>query len=119
MGIMSVNPEQYEEKIQDLRTLFINFHHLLNEYRPHQARESLILMMEAQLARSKAETNGIESMKAKVEGILAGLGQVNIVSEETEDHKDNKKDLEEYDGTKDVWDELHREYGLVEPGISS
>lgn len=118
MGIMSVNPEQYAEKIQDLRTLFINFHHLLNEYRPHQARESLILMMEAQLARSKAETNGIESMKSKVEGILAGLGQVNIV-EEIEEQKDNKKGIEEYDGAKDVWDELHRDYGLVEPGISS
>ncbi|ELR07191.1 mediator complex subunit med7 [Pseudogymnoascus destructans] len=119
MGIMSVNPEQYAEKIQDLRTLFINFHHLLNEYRPHQARESLILMMEAQLARSKAETNGIESMKTKVEGILAGLGQVNIAPEEAEEYKDTKKDLEEYDGAKDVWDELHREYGLVEPVISS
>lgn len=118
MGIMSVNPEQYAEKIQDLRTLFINFHHLLNEYRPHQARESLILMMEAQLARSKAETNGIESMKSKVEGILASLGQVNV-SEETEAHKDNKKDVEEYDGAKDVWEELHREYGLAEAGISS
>jgi mediator of RNA polymerase II transcription subunit 7 len=118
MGIMSVNPEQYAEKIQDLRTLFINFHHLLNEYRPHQARESLILMMEAQLARSKAETNGIESMKSKVEGILAGLGQVNV-REETEAHKDNKKDIEDYDSAKDVWEELHREYGLVEAGISS
>jgi len=106
MGIMSVNPEQYAEKIQDLRTLFINFHHLLNEYRPHQARESLILMMEAQLARSKAETNGIESMKTKVEGILAGLGQVNIAPEEAEENNGNKKDLEEYDGAKDVWDEL-------------
>lgn len=119
MGIMSVNPEQYAEKIQDLRTLFINFHHLLNEYRPHQARESLILMMEAQLARSKAETNGIENMKTKVEGILAGLGQVNIAPEEAEEYKDIKKDLGEYDGAKDVWDELHREYGLVEPGKSS
>ncbi|OBT63449.1 hypothetical protein VE03_07160 [Pseudogymnoascus sp. 23342-1-I1] len=119
MGIMSVNPEQYAEKIQDLRTLFINFHHLLNEYRPHQARESLILMMEAQLARSKAETDGIESMKTKVEGILAGLGQVNIVREEAEEYKDSKKDLEEYDGAKDIWAELHSEYGLVEPGISS
>lgn len=118
MGIMSVNPEQYAEKIQDLRTLFINFHHLLNEYRPHQARESLILMMEAQLARSKAETKGIESMKAKVEGILAGLGQVNIGNEEVEEHKDDKTNLEDYNGVKEVWDELHREYGVVGPKTS-
>lgn len=118
MGIMSINPEQYAEKIQDLRTLFINFHHLLNEYRPHQARESLILMMEAQLARSKAETKGIEDMKAKVEGILAGLGQANMGSEEVEEYKDDKKNIEDYNGVKEVWDELHREYGLIEPKIS-
>jgi mediator of RNA polymerase II transcription subunit 7 len=113
MGIMSINPEQYAEKIQDLRTLFINFHHLLNEYRPHQARESLILMMEAQLARSKAETEGIEKMKAKVEGILAGLGQVKLVDEGVGETKDDKRSSADFDGTKQVWDELRHEYGLA------
>ena len=75
VGVLSVNPEQYGRKIEDLRTLFINAHHLLNEYRPHQARETLILMMEEQLARSRAETDGIRNMKEKVDSILDGLGE--------------------------------------------
>lgn len=109
---MSVNPAQYEQKIQDLRTLFINFHHLLNEYRPHQARESLIMMMEDQLERSRKETEGIEEMKGKVEGILKGLGQAKLISEEAEGA--GKAEEVGKGGVKSelsVWDELQKEFG--------
>jgi mediator of RNA polymerase II transcription subunit 7 len=109
MGIMSINPEQYMDKIQDLRTLFINFHHLLNEYRPHQARESLILMMEEQLRRSKDETEGIERMKAKVEGILEGLGQAKS-SCELEDATEQKA-VKSNVAEDAIWDELAIQFG--------
>lgn len=107
---MSENPEQYAEKVQDLRTLFINFHHLLNEYRPHQARESLIMMMEDQLERSKRETEGIEEIKGKVEGILKGLGQAKLANGEGRDNKEEKSNGET-NGELAVWDELQREFG--------
>jgi len=112
MGIMSVNPEQYAEKIQDLRTLFINFHHLLNEYRPHQARESLILMMEEQLERARSETAGIEGMKVKVEGILSGLGQAKLAGEEESEKGDEINGKAEDDAVEvAIWEELRREFG--------
>lgn len=75
MGTLAVEPEGYGRKLEDLRTLFINMHHLINEYRPHQARESLILMMEAQIERCRAEVRGIGEVRARVEGILEGLGR--------------------------------------------
>lgn len=128
---MSVNPEQvpasllrleidrltpqtqYEEKVGDLRTLFINFHHLLNEYRPHQARESLILMMQDQLDKSREETKAIGEMKAKVEGILEGLGRAKLIDTEEDvvmdDEESKEVDVDE-DG-KAVWDELEKEFG--------
>ena len=40
-----------EEKIEDLNLLFINMHHLINEFRPHQARETLRVMLHVQRRR--------------------------------------------------------------------
>ena len=39
VGIMGLDPAGWTEKIEDLRIIFINMHHLLNEYRPHQVLE--------------------------------------------------------------------------------
>lgn len=101
---------QHSEKIQDLRTLFINFHHLLNEYRPHQARESLILMMQDQLERSRAETEGIMKMKGEVEGILEGLGDIGLGDAlDIKDVSEKMIDLPVEEG-RDIWDELHRQF---------
>ena len=105
---MSIEPSQYPEKIEDLKTLAINFHHLLNEYRPHQARESLILMMQDQLARSKAETEGILRMKTEVEGLLEGLGSAGLAEREAKTEVKGEKVDEE---GREVWEEIWRTFG--------
>ena len=56
-----------------MRNLFINAHHLLNLYRPHQARESLILLMEEQLNQTKAEIQQMDKTKAEIEAFLEQL----------------------------------------------
>jgi len=43
------------EKIDDLTLLFIHMHHLINEFRPHQARETLRVMLDLQ-KRQRIET---------------------------------------------------------------
>ena len=73
IGILSVSPEQFEPKVEDLRNLFINAHHLLNLYRPHQARESLIMMMEEQLDRTREEIRIMDRVKAEIEGAMEQL----------------------------------------------
>lgn len=42
-------------KVEDLSLLFIHIHHLVNEFRPHQARETLRVMLELQ-RRQRIET---------------------------------------------------------------
>ncbi|KAJ5912213.1 Mediator of RNA polymerase II transcription subunit 7 [Penicillium subrubescens] len=73
VGILSVSPEQFESKVEDLRNLFINAHHLLNLYRPHQARESLIMMMEEQLKRTREEIKQMDKVKADIESLMEQL----------------------------------------------
>lgn len=73
VGVLSVAPEQFQAKVDDLRNLFINAHHLLNLYRPHQARESLIMMMEEQLKRSREEIEQMDKLYAETKGFLDRL----------------------------------------------
>lgn len=43
------------EKVDDISLLFIHIHHLLNEFRPHQARETVRVMLDLQ-RRQRNET---------------------------------------------------------------
>ncbi|KJH43033.1 MED7 protein [Dictyocaulus viviparus] len=46
------HPER-NEKINDIQTIFINMHHLINEYRPLQARDTLRMVQSQQLKELK------------------------------------------------------------------
>ncbi|KAE8146840.1 mediator of RNA polymerase II transcription subunit 7 [Aspergillus avenaceus] len=94
MGILSKSPEQFEPKVEDLRNLFINAHHLLNLYRPHQARESLILMMEEQLSHTREEIQQMDKLKDEITGVLDQLKKDGIdVDQATEASNSETKGL--------------------------
>ncbi|XP_051914248.1 mediator of RNA polymerase II transcription subunit 7 [Hippocampus zosterae] len=66
-----------EEKLEDLKLLFVHMHHLINEYRPHQARETLRVMMEVQ-KRQRLDTaerfqKHLERVVELIQGCLASL----------------------------------------------
>lgn len=70
VGVLSVNPAHHADKIEHLQTLFYNVHDLINQFRPHQARESLILMMEEQVDKIKAEIGSVKESREKMESLL-------------------------------------------------
>ncbi|KAI8945183.1 mediator complex, subunit Med7 [Xylaria longipes] len=99
-GLLATSPEAAEEKVTDLRDLFINFHHLINEYRPHQARESLIALMQSQLDRTRAETNAIRDAKDHAERVLEGLGSITI---EEQPNYNTVDDEDPFDPDIEAW----------------
>merc|ERR1719187_2580802 len=59
-----------EEKVDDINLLFIHMHHLINEFRPHQARETLRVMLMVQRRKRTQFTQKFKEHLEKVEGII-------------------------------------------------
>ncbi|CAN6991586.1 unnamed protein product, partial [Brassica oleracea var. botrytis] len=53
-------PSQYAKRIGDISSIFKNLHHLLNSLRPHQARATLIHIMELQIQQRKQAVEDIK-----------------------------------------------------------
>lgn len=69
---------QAHAKVADLSTLFINFHHILNEYRPHQARESAMALMQSRLDQMRDETAAVRAQVDKTKRVLEGLTSIEV-----------------------------------------
>ena len=95
----------------------------MNEYRPHQAREALILMMEAQLERGRREKEGIEELRTRVEETLLGLEE-GLDEKEGEEHGMSETDWREgrrhaedeewnrkIEAEKRIWEVLREDLG--------
>lgn len=73
VGVLGINPDLYTKKLDEIRIIAINIHHLLNEYRPHQSRESLIMLLEEQLDQKRKEVEQIIKQTKQVETTLNNL----------------------------------------------
>lgn len=75
VGSVSVEPAKFYVKIEDLKLILINMNHLLNTYRPHQTRESLIMLLKKQIEAKRADIDAINSTTADVKAKILGLVQ--------------------------------------------
>lgn len=93
VGIVSIAPDQYAEKLKDMETMLFNCHHLINQYRPHHAREQMCDMMEMQLERVLAETEENRRVTRRVDEVLRGVGEVGkrVKEEEQREREKEKK----------------------------
>lgn len=75
VATMSVEPAKFHVKIEHLKLILINMNHLLNTYRPHQTRESLIMLLETQIEEKKTEVglmvDTVSEIKEKIRGLVA------------------------------------------------
>jgi mediator of RNA polymerase II transcription subunit 7 len=68
--ILTDNPGERREKMEDIRRIVINVHALINMYRPHQARESVKEMLEGMLEDGNREMEECDAQKARVQEYL-------------------------------------------------
>ncbi|CAK7264049.1 Mediator of RNA polymerase II transcription subunit 7 [Sporothrix epigloea] len=84
-GILAVNPRGAADKLADLQTIFFNMHQHINEWRPHQTREALISMLQAQLERTRNETRALHEVTDSVRKTLVALADLKDPLEGTVD----------------------------------
>ncbi|OIW14643.1 hypothetical protein TanjilG_32985 [Lupinus angustifolius] len=58
--ILIERPSQYARRIEEISTVFKNLHHLLNALRPHQARSTLVRILELQILNRKRAVEDIK-----------------------------------------------------------
>ena len=64
------NPIEYKSKVDDIELLFINMCHLLNGYRPHQARQIVISLIEHQVQQRKDTIVNLQSTLKQAEDLI-------------------------------------------------
>ncbi|MCJ1477813.1 Mediator of RNA polymerase II transcription subunit 7 [Lambiella insularis] len=103
--ILATNPSlsEWGPKWDDLRDIFRNAHQAVNEYRPHQAREALILMMEAQLEKGRKEKERIRELTVRVEEMLTGLEEA-LFERTTGVNRDIENDIQTSSGEQERQD---------------
>ncbi|EPE02132.1 mediator of rna polymerase ii transcription subunit 7 [Ophiostoma piceae UAMH 11346] len=91
IGVLSTNPHDAADKLADLQTIFFNMHQHINEWRPHQTREALISMLQAQLERTRNETRALHEVTDSVRRTLVGLadGSEGTDAKETKEYEEN------------------------------
>ncbi|KAK5124984.1 hypothetical protein LTR85_001174 [Meristemomyces frigidus] len=118
VGAMSQDAEQWPPFAEDLETITFNMHDLINQYRPHQARETLIMGMEERVARMKGEIGRIGEAREKVAQLLQGLedagsgpwrpaGEVDVRVDRGEDAAERKRKARQ----RAAWAALEQEMG--------
>ncbi|KAI7903083.1 mediator complex, subunit Med7 [Cokeromyces recurvatus] len=73
LDVLVKKPDEFGVYIENISTIFINMHHILNAYRPHQARETLRLLMEHQLAKKRQQTTELKAKSKEALAFLEGL----------------------------------------------
>ncbi|KAB5519568.1 hypothetical protein DKX38_023887 [Salix brachista] len=58
--VLVERPSQYARRVEDISLIFKNLHHLLNSLHPHQARATLIHVLELQIQRRKQAVDDIK-----------------------------------------------------------
>ncbi|KAJ1898036.1 Mediator of RNA polymerase II transcription subunit 7 [Coemansia sp. IMI 209127] len=75
VDVLIKDPSQYAARTDRIRNIFVNAHHLINEYRDHQAKESLKLMLLRQIDNKRLAAEATRTKCAHLRQVIASLKQ--------------------------------------------
>lgn len=70
LHILTTQPDGFQLRVEEIELILVNMHHLLNSYRPHQARQTLISCMEQQIQAKQQTSQSIQQQFKQVNDIL-------------------------------------------------
>ncbi|KAI4118151.1 MAG: hypothetical protein LQ345_001737 [Seirophora villosa] len=114
---LATDPDTWAPKWDEMKAMFSEAHGIVNEYRPHQARETLIHMMEEQVERCRLETKACKEACEKVKMVLDevenadGVVQPHLGIQEGERSKAEQKQDSRRVTEKRIWDVIEKEVG--------
>eukprot|EP00054_Salpingoeca_dolichothecata_P011127 m.61890 g.61890 ORF g.61890 m.61890 type:complete len:228 (-) comp19312_c0_seq2:388-1071(-) len=86
--------ETRDEQLAQIELIFINMHHLLNEFRPHQARETMRAMLELQLKQKKELGREIKRTMENTARVLRDLNVAKPTEKSQEPNQDQNKKIQ-------------------------
>jgi hypothetical protein len=72
LEVLVHTPKDFQRKVDEIELILVNMHHLLNYYRPHQARANLATLLEEQIQARRAAIAQIDSALAQTGTVLVG-----------------------------------------------
>lgn len=90
---LATNPGQFSDQITSLTTLFLNAHHIINEYRPHQARESVIGMLSRRIDRCETEIADVHRARATVATIFSAISKPDFVIQSAQKQQQQQQQI--------------------------
>lgn len=102
IGLVAVQPGRFQAKVDDLKLILINMNHLLNTYRPHQTRESLIMLLKQQIDEKRGEIEEIEKVTTEVKAKIRQLVEKEELTSLLKPKKEEPMEVDEKDGKVEV-----------------
>ena len=120
--LLSLDPSMkyYVPAWTELERLFKEMHTGINAWRPHQAKEMLIQMMEEQIHTIRAESERCRQSVQKAREVVEGIGKEDVKTKQTGVVEVRGKESREEEAwkrkksrEKRVWDVIQREVGKI------
>lgn len=105
IGVVSIDPAKFEHKIKDISLILININHLLNTYRPHQSRESLIMLLKKKIDFKRLEIETMDKTSRKIKTRIKNLTEIDEL-----DYKQQDSEVIETPSKESIKDEIISEF---------